>query len=230
MQKQILAINLTLERYEIFKKYFILDGLELLSCNDFGKALILLSKARFCLIIFDALSLSLDDSQEAVSRLRQTTYIPMLVLTPPGVAASALEVGADVCVPQMVSESALFSQAMALIRRHTIYNHFDSFYPDHAILFHGDLMIDSMRHRVTVAGQETTLLPREFRLLAYFARNPGIVLSQEQLGEAIWLSDHNYNRDVVKVVSDLRRKLHDDKETPKYIETLRGVGYRFLPQ
>ena len=99
----------------------------------------------------------------------------------------------------------------------------------HPTLFRGDLMIDSARHRVTRNGEGIALLPREFRLLSYFAHNPGLVLNTEQLGQAIWLSEHNYDRDVTKVVSDLRRKLDDDRATHTYIETVHGVGYRFVP-
>ena len=90
-------------------------------------------------------------------------------------------------------------------------------------------MIDSARHRVTRNGEEIALLPREFRLLSHFARNPGVILNAEQLGRAIWLSEHNYGRDVTKVVSELRRKLDDDRLTHTYIETIHGVGYRFIP-
>ena len=229
MKNQIITVGLSHERAGLFKDYFVLDDLELLSCDDVNEGLSWLSRNTFCLIILDVSSMSADEVQEAVGKLRSASYIPVLVLTPLDAAPSALEVGADVCMPVAATDYALFAQAMALIRRYTVYNHFDAFFPDRAILYRGDLMIDSMRHRVTVAGKEIMLLPREFRLLAYFARNPGIVLTQEQLGNAIWLGEHVYNRDVMKVVSDLRRKLSDDKETPKYIETLRGVGYRFLP-
>ena len=122
----------------------------------------------------------------------------------------------------------MFSQARALIRRFTVYNHFDAFYPDAAVLFRGDLMIDSMRHRVTQSGKELRLLPKEFRLLAYFARNPDIVLTAEQITHAVWLSEVDTGRDVTKVISDLRNKLGDNLENHRYIETVHGVGYRFL--
>ena len=230
MRKQIVAINFPKETIERFRNYFLLDQLELFSCRNLSDATTLLLRGSFCLIMLDALALTVDETQEAVQRLRNITYIPLLVLTSPDAAASTLEVGADVWMPQGVEIHAMFSQAMALIRRYTVFNHFNTFYPDAAVLYRGNLMIDSIRHRVTVSGQEITLLPREFRLLAYFARNPGLVLTQEQLGHAIWLSEHDYNRDVKKVVSDLRRKLSDISQPPKYIETVHSVGYRFLPK
>lgn len=229
MKKQIVAINLPNKEIELFRPYFLLDQLELFSCRSLADAITLLAHDTFCLIILDATTLSSDDAQEAVRKLRNITYIPMMVISA-NAAAYVLEVGADVCIPQGADIHSVFSHAMALIRRYTVYNHFDSFYPDAAVLYRGDMMVDSIRHRVTVSGQEITLLPREFRLLAYFARNPGLVLTQEQLGHAIWLSEHDYNRDVKKVVSDLRRKLSDISQPPKYIETVHSVGYRFLPK
>jgi len=77
--------------------------------------------------------MSADEVQEAVGKLRNATYIPMLVLTPLDAAPSALEVGADVCMPTAATDHAVFAQAMALIRRYTVYNHFDAFFPDRAM-------------------------------------------------------------------------------------------------
>lgn len=227
---KILTLNLSEQRIRVFRGYFAMDGLELIVCPSIDEVITEVIEGEIPLIIIDACKWTLDETQEAIGLLRKDTYIPLLVLTTSEATAAVLEVGADVCIPHSASNYAMFSQAMAMIRRYTVYNHFHVFYPDKAIVFRGDLMVDSMRHRVTVAGNEVTLLPREFRLLAFFVRNPGIALSQEQLGEAIWLGEHDANRDVMKIVSNLRQKLGDNKDAPKYIETLRGVGYRFIPQ
>ena len=228
MKKQILTINLAEERNIAFRNAFALDQLELYTCDKLNDAINRLAKDTFCLVILDAYSMSVEETQEIVGKLRHGTYVPLLVITTLEAAASTLEVGADVCIPKNADIHAMFSQAMALIRRYTVYNHFDAFYPDAAVLFRGDLMIDSIRHRVTQASKELHLLPKEFRLLAYFARNPDIVLTAEQITHAVWLSEPGEGRDVTKVVSDLRNKLNDNRSDPKYIETVHGIGYRFL--
>ena len=119
---------------------------------------------------------------------------------------------------------------MALLRRYIIYDRYDAFDPEASTLYRGDLIIDSKRHRVMKENTQIYLRPREFRLLAYFARNPGIVLTQDQIREAVWLDEADEARDITPVITYLRKKLDDDKERPKYIETVRGVGYRFLPE
>ena len=64
-------------------------------------------------------------------------------------------------------------------------------------------MIDPIRHRVTLAGLEIYLQPREFRLLLHFARNPGIVVTPDRIGEVIWQNSYDHNRDVTAVIAEL---------------------------
>ena len=128
MKKQILTINLSDDRNNVFREYFLLDHLELDSCNEINDAITRLMKNTFCLIIFDSLKLDVDETQEIITRLRKVTYIPLLVITPQVSAASVLEIGADVCIPQDTDIHVVFALAMALIRRYTVYNHFDIFY------------------------------------------------------------------------------------------------------
>ena len=111
----------------------------------------------------------------------------------------------------------------------TLYNHYDISQPDASVLHRGELVIDPIRHRLTLAGNEVHLRRREFRLLLYFAENPGIVLTPEKICETVWMTESHYNRDVSAVIAELRKKLKDDPKHPVYIETVHGVGYRFLP-
>ena len=228
MDRQIITIGVNKETNEVFEKYLALERLPLIACDGMSEAIKIMSKESFGLIMLNASSCTYDNTQEAVSRLRSMTYAPILVLSTLEAAASALEVGADVCIPPDAELHVLFSQAMALIRRYKAYNHYDIADPEAATIYRGDLMIDSKRHLVTQAKQEIQLTPTEFRLLAYLARNPGIVLAPEQIGHAVWLHDQVQDRDVTRVVSALRNKLGDNRAAHRYIETVHGVGYRFL--
>ena len=176
----------------------------------------------------DTSRLSSGDTQAAVRALREVTYIPILLLSSAKAAAAALEVGADVCIPPSAEPQALFSQAMALIRRYAFYN---SHSPDSkaSIIRRGDLEIDLRRYRVTLAGEELHLQRREFRLLAYFARRPGVVLTYDQISAAVWMNESTDGHNINSAVAVLRRELNDNSSTPSYIETIHGVGYRFLP-
>ena len=120
-------------------------------------------------------------------------------------------------------------ETLALLRRYTLYNRYDISQPDASVLHRGELVIDPIRHRLTLAGHEVRLRRREFRLLLYFAKKPGIVLTPEKICETVWMTESHYNRDVSAVIAELRKKLRDNSKHPVYIETVHGVGYRFLP-
>ena len=125
-------------------------------------------------------------SAEAIIHvMREITSTPIPVLSSRQAAASSLEVGADVCMPPETGMDILKSQAMALIRRNEIYNHYDPDKADSIVFHRGDLIIDLRRYYVTQSGVEIHLQRREFRLFALFARNPGIVLITERISEAV---------------------------------------------
>ena len=88
--------------------------------------------------------------------------------------------------------------------------------------------MDLERVKVTANDQTVALTPKEFELLAYFIKRPGRVLSREKLLNGVWGYDYvGQTRMIDMHVSHLREKLEPDPKKPKYIETLRGFGYRF---
>ena len=94
----------------------------------------------------------------------------------------------------------------------------------------GDLSIDPARRRATLADRPLTLKPKEFDLLHYLVRHPGIVLSRDALLRRVWGYDYPVDTRTVDVhVRWLRQKIEDDPARPRRIETVRGFGYRFVP-
>ena len=92
-----------------------------------------------------------------------------------------------------------------------------------------DIVIDEAAHRVYRGGQEIQLTNLEFSLLAYLAKNAGIVCSKDKLFEAVWGYDADGDASTVMVtVKRLREKIERDPSNPYYIETVWGVGYRFV--
>jgi DNA-binding response OmpR family regulator len=90
----------------------------------------------------------------------------------------------------------------------------------------GDLVVDEARHEAIRHGVPLPLTAREFALLAALAAQPGRVFTRAQLLDRVW-GDAYYDDHVVDVhVGNLRRKLEDDPSAPRYLETVRGVGYR----
>ncbi len=90
-----------------------------------------------------------------------------------------------------------------------------------------DLVVDPARHEVTVGGVPVELTTLEFGVLEALGRDPGVVLTRQQLLDAAWGIDFVGDDHVLEVhVGNLRRKLGDDPTNPRYLETIRGVGYR----
>lgn len=229
MNREIICVGLSdVKNAELTSRVSVV-GLSISPCKDISEATRLLERKCCCLIILNASSMDAGSAETAIRVLREITFAPILVLSPRPAAASSLEVGADVCMPPETGMDLLKSQAMALIRRNEIYNHYDPDHPDSIVFHRGDLIIDLRRYSVTQGGVSIHLQRREFRLLALFARNPGIVLTTERISEAVWMDEDTDSHNVTVAVAELRRKLNDDKSNPSYIETVHGIGYRFLP-
>lgn len=182
---------------------------------------------------FDAIILDLMlpgmDGLEVLRRLRQQSTIPVLMLT--GRAEEAdrivgLELGADDYLPKTFSTRELLARLRAVLRR----GQAEPLIPD-TTLIAGELRIDPAARTVVLGGKPLNLTSHEFDLLLALARSQGRVLSREQLLLAVADRDLEvFDRSVDVAISGLRRKLGDDAKTPRWIETIRSVGYLFRKQ
>jgi DNA-binding response OmpR family regulator len=139
-----------------------------------------------------------------------------------------LELGADDYLVKPFSLRELISRVRALLRR--AYGELAVHAPDQQLIF-GPLVIDMGRLLVLHNGQPVDLTPIEFRLLRFLATNPGRPFSREQLIETIWGYDSEVGSDrTIDVhVRHLRQKLEQDPANPRWLLTVRGVGYKFEP-
>jgi len=158
--------------------------------------------------------------------IRRESDVPVIMLTARDTELDTvvgLEVGADDYLTKPFSMVELVARIRAMLRRAA---------PRHGaaperVELRG-LAIDVARRRVTVEGTEIELKPREFDLLAHLAGSPGRVFTREQLLASVWGLDYSGDpRTVDTHVKTLRERLSDEAERPRWIETVRGVGYRF---
>jgi len=153
----------------------------------------------------------------------ETAAIPVIMLTAKGTEAdivAGLEMGADDYITKPFSPRVLLARIKAVIRRKDIPSETDT-----AIIRIHDIEIDPGRHRVTVRGKQVKLTSTEFNLLRYLAARPGWVFTRYQIVDAIHGNDYPVtDRSIDVQVVGLRKKLGT---VGKYIETVRGVGYRF---
>jgi DNA-binding response OmpR family regulator len=163
-------------------------------------------------------------------RARSDAYV--VLLTARGAEAdriTGLHRGADDYVVKPFSPGELMARCQALLRR----PRGDVQAGAHAgaqVLRFGDLLIDPAQYRVELAGEPVALTALEMSLLLVLARQPGRVFTRSQLVEALWSTAYEgYDRVIDVHVGHLRRKLRDEADAPRFIETVRGVGYRFRP-
>jgi DNA-binding response OmpR family regulator len=136
-----------------------------------------------------------------------------------------LELGADDYVVKPYSLRVLISRVRALLRR--AYGELATASTGGRLRF-GEIEIDLDRLKVTRRGQPVDLTPTEFRLLRYLAIHPNQPLGRDALIEAVWgyASDIGSDRTVDVHIRHLRRKLEDDPANPRWLVTVRGVGYK----
>jgi DNA-binding response OmpR family regulator len=160
--------------------------------------------------------------------LRRDSEVPIIMLTARGEETDrivGLEVGADDYVLKPFSARELVARIRAVLRRARQPEQPGGEDP----LEIGDVRLDPARHEVTHTGSPVELTRKEFELLRLLMQNAGAVVSREQLIEDIW--DVNWfgpTKTLDVHVSALRKKLGDDSAAPRYVHTVRGVGFRFV--
>ena len=139
-----------------------------------------------------------------------------------------MEAGADDYLPKPFSPAELVVRVKRILDRSTAGSvETPALSP---ILAAGDLIVDRDRHGATLAGRPLELTTLEFRLLATLLQADGRVLNREQLLDAMYGEGEAFvlDRSIDAVIKRLRRKLGDDPDRPRYVATVRGVGYRFV--
>ncbi len=226
----ILVVDDERNLVELIASYLRADGYAVLTAYDGPAALEVARRERPDLVVLDIMLPALD-GLEVCRRLRQFSDAYVVMLTARGEEVDkivGLSVGADDYVTKPFSPRELVARVRAMLRRPRTAGetcHGDA--PPSPTLRLGALVIDEARHEVTLSGEALALTAREFALLAALAAHPGRVFTREQLLSRVWGNDY-YDDHVVDVhVGNLRKKLEEDPAAPRYIETVRGVGYRF---
>ncbi|GHF29380.1 DNA-binding response regulator [Streptomyces mashuensis] len=170
---------------------------------------------------------------EVCRRIRATQQIPIIMLTARGDdidVVLGLEAGADDYIVKPARGEVLEARIRAVLRRAAPVDGADREERPAAAETHGDLTIDRAGLLVSKNGQDLALAPSEMKLLLHLSATPGRVFSRQQLLEHVW--EHSYHGDARLVdacVMRLRTKIEESTRSPKYIQTVRGFGYRFGP-
>ena len=176
-------------------------------------------------VVLDAMLPDLDGF-DVCREIRKSSSVPIIMLTArdqDSDIVGGLEAGADDYIIKPVAPAVLEARIRAVMRR----NAENDIPDDDSLLHHGTLTVNLDSLIVTKAGAELSLTPTELKLLAELLRNPGQVLSREQLLDRVWLTTENSaGRSVDAAIQRLRAKIEDDPAQPVMLHTVRGFGYR----
>lgn len=225
MQEMILIVDDEPKVVKLARDYLEKNGFRVVSAGDGVTALAMARRERPALIILDLLLPGMD-GREVCRALRHETDIPIIMLTALAEESDqvvGLELGADDYITKPFSPRALVARVRAALRR------VQGQVKAPAILRSGGLEVDIERHVITLDGNPIHLTPNEFKLLAALVRHPGQTLTREQLVDDLHgAAFSGIDRSIDSHIKNLRRKLEVGPHARPTIETVYGIGYRFL--
>jgi len=225
--KHILVVDDEADLVELISYNLKKEGFSVDAAMDGETALSKIKKGRYDLLVLD-LMLPGIQGMELCRILRsdpKTETLPIIMLTAKGEEVDkilGLEMGADDYITKPFSPRELVARVKAVLRRSM-----EKPAPE-KILKAGELVIDRERYLVTVKGKPVKLSATEFKLLLYLAERRGKVFNREQLLDAVWSDEAFVEPRTVDVhIRRLRAQIEEDPAHPRYIKTLRGIGYFF---
>jgi DNA-binding response OmpR family regulator len=209
---------------DVVGQYLARDGFRVVTTGDGREVAGLVERESPHLVVLDVMLPGIG-GLELCRAIRARRPIPVILLTARSEESDrivGLELGADDYVTKPFSPRELVARVRAVLRRGG-----GEDVPD--VLLHGDLEIDVPAREVRLRGAEVRLAAREFDLLAFLARYPRRVFTREQIMQSVWGYTAAIDTGTLSVhVRRLREKIEDDPRTPRRIETVWNVGYRFV--
>ncbi|MDF2667878.1 MAG: response regulator transcription factor [Paenibacillus sp.] len=227
LNKTILVVDDDPDINELLKLSLSREGYNIIPAFRGSDAIVSMEKFNPDLIILDVLLPDMDGF-ELCRVLRKTSNVPILFLSckdDDSDKVLGLGLGGDDYISKPFSPIELVARVKAHMRRNYSLNDKEK---DSTELKFPGLTIDRSTHRVMVDGQHVALSAKEFKLLFHLAQNPNRVYKNDQLFSLLW--DEHFLGDphtVMVHIYNLRKKIEINPAKPKYIMTLRGVGYKF---
>jgi two-component system, OmpR family, phosphate regulon response regulator PhoB len=206
------------------------EGYPVTVASDAAGAFAEVKKGAPDLVVLD-ISLGADDGRMVLSQIRELGELPVILISGKGDTADrvlGLRLGADDYLPKPFSPVELVARVESVLRR---VGRAQPNGRESAEETTEGLFVDERTREVRVDGKSVELTAKEFDLLAFLVRSPRQVFSRGQLLQHVWASNSDWQDEatVTEHVRRVRHKVEPDPEHPRWITTVRGVGYRFEP-
>ena len=231
-RKNVLLVEDDRKITELLSEYLTGFDFQVTSTASPSQARKHLEKGNVHIMILDVM-LPEEDGFSLLRNLRPDLKIPIIMLTARGDLTDrvvGLELGADDYMSKPFEPRELIARMRALLRRSEMADS-ASERAEKSLLISGNLELDRNGRWVRLEGQEINITAMEFDILERLMANQGIVLSRDRLTEMIHGEEFEpFNRTIDILISRIRHKLQDSAERPRFIRTVRGAGYMFIPE
>jgi len=223
---KILIIDDDKELCALIKRSVLQESIEADCCYSGKSGLLQMQEKEYQLVILDVMMPGFDGF-ETLEQIRKQSSLPILMFTSKNDSASkvrGLRAGADDYLTKPFDMDELIARILSLIRRYTRFNQKDE---QQTYDFEG-LSIDYNNRSIHTVNGDYELPPKEFDLLLLLAKNQGKILTKQQIYEKVWGEEYVYDdSNIMAIISRLRKKIEENPSSPRYIQTVKGIGYRF---
>ncbi len=224
---KILVIDDDKELCALIRQSVAVENIDADNCYTGVDGLVMINKVDYQLILLDVMMPGMDGFQ-TMEKIRKQSSVPILMLTSKNDSTSkiyGLRSGADDYLTKPFDMEELIARVVSLIRRFTHFNPVGDH--SHPLIYKG-LTIDLDCRSVTAQNGTFKLPPKEFDLLLFCAKNQGKILTKQQIYEEVWGESYVYDdSNIMAIISRIRKKIEPDSSAPYYIQTVKGIGYRF---
>lgn len=231
IQIKLLIVDDDKKLCRLIKNYLAPMGYEVTAAHNGLDGLKQALSGNFHVVILDVMMPGADGF-EVLRTLRKESDIPVLMLTARGDETDrivGLEMGADDYLPKTFSTRELLARLRAVVRRHFKTERPAGANSDGKVLILGDLVIGQKSRTARLGTKELALTPVEFDLLVCLVKAAGRVLDRNQLLDAVAGRSYEvFDRSIDVHISSIRRKLGDNIHNPRFIKTVRSIGYMFI--
>ena len=229
---KILDVDDDPDLVQLMSQYLVGEGYEVVNAGDSASALRVTAAQDPQLVLLDIV-IGSEDGRDVLRELRLISDVPVIFLTGRGLESeriAGLKLGADDYIVKPFSLREVTARIETVLRRAGVNPKQHEI--DAPTMHFGELQINIDTHEVHLNGDLLDLTSKEFALLAFLASSPRQVYTRAQLLDHVWESSSEWQNEatVTEHIRRIRTKIEADSDHPRWITTVRGVGYRFEPQ